>query len=312
MCPTHDADDLDLPPLDGKVGVDGDEENEAPPVLTDEDIDSEDAKDHGDALDDATGEGDPIDEVSVEGAEAGWLVDADDATGTDIGTFDLSLSEEGDILEADEPEVREADEELGVDEETVHTDGGEEGPLADDEELREEDLPALDSDEDGDVDDESLYDRAAMDLDEELRWDDRAWARAEAPPVEAREPILGESPSAIGVADDSDDSGLLAVPGDDPKLAARDAMWRRLDVKGRVTAAALLPGDSVVLALDGAERPFLVRILADGVARIIAEIDTSTSDDEVAACRVTSLRWSAARGCLVATGTFGAQAFRPA
>ena len=105
---------------------------------------------------------------------------------------------------------------------------------------------------------------------------------------------------------------MLAVPGEDPKLGLRDATWRRLEETGRITAVAFVPGDSVVLALDGPERPLLVRILADGVARIIAEIDNSTTDDEVAACRVTALRWDAPRGCLVATGTFGAQAFRPA
>ena len=112
--------------------------------------------------------------------------------------------------------------------------------------------------------------------------------------------------------DDSDESGMLAVPGDDPKLVARDASWRRLDETGRITAAAFVPGESVVLALDGPDRPMLVRILADGVARIIAEIESSAVDDETEASRVTALRWDGPRGCLVATGTFGAQAFRPA
>jgi hypothetical protein len=72
----------------------------------------------------------------------------------------------------------------------------------------------------------------------------------------------------------------------------------------------LVPGESVVIALDAPERPLLVRILTDGSARIIAEIDSGTIEDE--ACRVTGLRWDAGRGCLVATGPFGAQAFRPA
>jgi hypothetical protein len=318
MCP-HDADDLDLPPLDGKLGVDGDEENEAPPVVGDEDIDTEDAKDHGDAFDDTTGEAEPIDlgataALVAEVVDNASLLEADDVGATDIGTFDLSLADEGEGLEEDEPEVREPDEELGADEAADHTDGGEEGPLAEDEELREEDLPALDADDDGDVDDESLYDPASMGLDEELRWDDRAWARAEAlvaavegGAAEGAEPSRG--PASI---DDADDSGVLAVPGEDARLGPRDATWRRLEESGRVTAAVLVPGESVVLALDGPERPRLVRILADGVARIIAEIDTSTTDDEIAACRVTSLRWDAARGCLVALGTFGAQAFRPA
>ena len=215
--------------------------------------------------------------------------------------------EEGRVLDPDEPELRAAiDEELGANEEAVHTDGGEEGPLDEDEELREEDLPALDADEDGDVSDESLYDRGAMDTGEELRWDDRAWARA---------PVLADG------SDEGDDSGMLPITalaeaGDDPKNRPRDATWRRLEESGRLTAAVVVPGESVVVALDGPDRPVLVRILTDGAARIIAEIDTGSTDDEGAACRVTGLRWDAGRGCLLATGTFGAHpfvlAFRPA
>jgi hypothetical protein len=300
---TPEADDLDLPPLDGTIGgADVDEENEGI-SHPDDDLDDDGAKDHGDAFDDATGEDDALEEIAVEGAEGGWLVDSDDAKALDVGVFDISLSDEGRLLDDDEPEVKHGiDEELGTHEEAVHTDGGEEGPLAEDEELREEDLPALDADEDGDVDDASLYEGTSigLDLDEELRWDDRAWAR------------VGQTRITEPPPEDADDSGLLAVPGDDPKLAVRDATWRRLEESGRITAVALVPGDSVVLALDGPERPMLVRILADGVARIIAEIETSAVDDEIAACRVTGLRWDPPRGCLVVTGTFGAQAFRPA
>jgi hypothetical protein len=175
-------------------------------------------------------------------------------------------------------------------------------PLDDDEELREEDLPELDADEDGDVDDADLFEGASigLGLDEELRWDDRAWERV----AQAR---LEEAP----VVEDTDDSGLLVVPGDDVRYAARDAAWRRLDETGRVTAVTFVPGDSVVVALDGPDRPQLVRILGDGAARIIAEVESSAAEDERTTCRVTALRWDASRGCLVATGTFGAQAFRP-
>jgi hypothetical protein len=301
-----EADDLDLPPLDGELGG----LEEADPE-GDEAADAEDAADLGahhelgDALDDATGEADPLDEIAVEGAEGGWLLDAEGTEGLDVGTFDLSLSPEGKILDEDEREAAvPVDEELGANEEVAHTDGGEEGPVADDEELREEDLPALDADDDGDVADDSLFERGAMDTGEELRWDDRAWARA---------PVLADGGDIV----DADDSGMLAVSpldglGEDAKHAARDATWKRLEETGKITAATLVPGESVVIALDGPERPVLVRILSDGVARIIAEIDTSTADDEVEACRVTGLRWDVGRGCLVATGTFGAQAFRPA
>ncbi len=296
---TAPDDDLDLPPLDGMIG-EGLEEGEGDAGHgAHEDV--EDARELGDAFDDSTSEGDPLEEIAVEGTEAGWLVDSEDSPTLDVGAFDVSITAEGKILDEDEPEVRHgADEELGANEEAVHTDGGEEGPLAEDEELREEDLPALDADEDGDVSDDSLFERGSMEAGEELRWDDRAWARA---------PVAPTDPHG---ADESDDSGMLAVPGDDARLAARDATWKRLEETGRITAAAIVPGESVVVALDGPERPVLVRILTDGAARIIAEIDNSVTEDDGSACHVTSLRWDGARGCLVATGTFGAQAFRPA
>jgi hypothetical protein len=294
---TPEPDDLDLPPFDGgAVGEGLDEEPD--PALADHELPEH--HELGDALDDSTSEGDPLDEIVVEGAEAGWLVDADDAGGLDVGPFDISLSAEVKLLEVDEPEPVGADEELGG-EEVVHSDGGEEGPLADDEELREEDLPALDADDDGDVADESLFERGVIDTGEELRWEDRAWARA---PITA--------PAMPGDPTDADDSGMLAAPGDDPKLSARDATWKRLEEAGRVTAAVFVPGESVVLALDGPDRPVLVRISSDGVARIIAEIDTSATDEDIEAWRVTGLRWEAGPGCLIATGPFGAQAFRPA
>lgn len=293
---TPEADELDLPPYDGAAeGEDADEATEAGLAF-----DLHEQHELGDALDDATSEGDPLDELVVEGAEGGWLVDADDAGALDVGPFDVSLSAEVKLLEVDEVEPLGADDELGAGEEVVHTDGGEEGPLADDEELREEDLPALDADDDGDVADESLYERGILDAAEELRWDDRAWARV---------PVSQTADGADGA--DADESGMLATPGDDPKFSARDATWKRFDEGGHVTAAVLVPGESVVVAVDGPDRPVLVRILIDGVARIIAEIDTSATDDDVEAWRVTSLRWDAPLGCLIATGPFGAQAFRP-
>lgn len=295
--PEPDDPSLDLPPLDGEGAG---EEEHGPAAPVEEEL--EHTRDIGDAFDDSTGDSDPVEEIAVEGAEAGWLVDSEDSQGVDIGTFDVGLGAEGKILEDDEPDTRTtSDDEMGAnDDGAAVADAGEEGPLADDEELREEDLPALDADDDGDMDEEAVYDRAALALgtDEDLRWDDRAWSRL-------------ELPRAADGAEEVEDSGMLAVPGEDPKHGPRDATWRRFDESGRLTAAALVPGESVIVALDTPERPLLVRILEDGVARIIAEIDVSSADDDAPVCRVTALRWDAARGCLVATGTFGVQAFRP-
>lgn len=290
--PAAADDDLDLPALDGEI-----EDGEKTEVLdAHEDFDVRD--DGGDAFDDATGEGDPVETIVVEGAEGGWLDDAEDASSIDVGGFDLSLGGDDGGIGDDDAAGAGADDDLDLGDESVTADSGEEGPLADDEELREEDLPALDADDDGEIADEALYDRSLIGEDE-LRWDDRAWARA---------------PAADAVDEAADDSGILAVPGDDPENAARDAAWRRFDESGQLTAAALLPGGSVVVALDTSDRAVIVRIRPDGVALIIAEIEApggGDGDTDASPARVVSLRWDATHGVLVASGAFGVQAFKP-
>ena len=279
----RDTDDtLDLPPLDGE-----EEELEAGA----EALDGVE-EDAGDLLDDATGEDEPLDDHGLEGEEGGWLDDAEDAAALDVGPLDLGLVEEGKLLLDDAVEAPTDDEDLIEEPEGLLGDSGEEGPLAADEELREEDLPALDADGEGELEDAALYDRAAFSEQDELRWADRAWARV---PIEA------------DGADDADDSGALAVPGEDPAHAARDAAWRRLDDSGHLTAAALLPGGSVVVAIDAPDgaRALLVRIQADGEATIIAEVEGGDADDGAV---VDALRWDAQSGSLIAAGPRGRHA----
>ena len=297
---SHKTDDLDLelelPALDG---VDGDEEGGA---SFDDPLGTDGREEHDEgAYDDVTGEDRPIEDALFGGAhgtekESGWLVDAEGSAQLDIGGYDLGTTEEGKILGDDEPDLSaRAHDDFITTEESVVADGGEEGPLDEDEELREQDLPALDADDEGDVPDELLFDRAllgAADAEEDLRWADRAWERGAEPPVSA-------------VAEEGDDGGFLALPSDD--ASARDAAWKKLDATGRAMAAALVPGGSVVLALPSGEKALLVRILPDGEARIIAEIEVA---DEKAV--VATLRWDAASGQLVATGNFGVEAYRPA
>lgn len=282
--------ELELPAMDG-------EEEAAAEVDTDE---LPETPDDPNALDDATGEADVI-ELTVEGSESGWLVDADDASGLDLGGFDVTVGPEGFALDDMEDATPVGHDDLLLGDEAFVADGGEEGPLGSDEELREEDLPALDADDDGDVPDDALFDRAVLAGDDELRWDDRAWARAE---------------TAQAVLEDADDSGVLAVPSDDP-THARDTAWKKLEQAGGVMAAAFIPGGSVVLAVASADRTraLLVRVQPDGEARIIAEIDPSMRagyDEKDDACMVDMLRWHAASNSLLASGSFGVEAYRPA
>lgn len=289
--------DLDLPALDG--------EGDAPvDVMVPDDLGFLPEDGLGDAFDDATGEGDPHESLVVDGAEVGWLDDSDTAGGLDVGPFDVAIEAEGRVLEDDEADGRTdgLGDLIGTDEVFV-ADGGEEGPLAADEELREEDLPALDADEDGDVPDELLLDRAPLGSDDELRWDDRAWER-----------VTPSVAPGVTSADDGDD-GLLALPGEDPSQATRDATWRRLEDTGRAMAAAFVPAGSVVVALSSPDRSraVLVRVRPDGEARIIAEVEprASKDNDEGETCIVNVLRWDAARNCLFVGGSFGVEAYRP-
>lgn len=286
--------DLELPALDG-------EEDSSEADAAHEPLDA--MNDDGDLFDDATGEDAPYEELSVEGTESGWLVDAENASSLDVGPLDVALEPEGKVLGDDEADTRAGFDDLVSEEEDFVSDAGEEGPLDADEELREEDLPALDADEDGDVPEDELYDGTALAMDEELRWDDRAWARVT---------------DLSAPSDDADDSGLLAVPSENGSRTPRDATWKRLDETGRLMAAAFLPGDSVVVALavPDRSRALIVRIQPDGEARIIAEVDPqgqgrSSGEDDGESCVVNFLRWDAARGCLFVGGNFGVEAYRP-
>lgn len=285
MIPSDDL-ELELPSLDGT----DDEESEHAAAHDDEDLGDEEPD--ANALDDTTGEDRPVDDLAfAEGSESGWLVDADGAAALDIGGYDVAITDEAKILVDDEADLRGGGLEDLIDtDESVVADGGEEGPVADDEHLREEDLPALDADDDGDVPDDLLFDRALVGggAEDELRWADRAWERVEVP---------------VG-ADELDDSGVLALPTD--AKSARDRTWKKLE-GGGITAAAFVPGGSVVVALGRGDKALLVRILPDGEARILAEVEAAD-----ARAVVTALRWDGGHGHLVAAGNFGVEAYRPA
>lgn len=294
----HDPDDLDLdlPALDG--------DDSHSDLSFGYDILDEAASDGVDAFDDATGEDAPFEEIAVEGAETGWLDGAESVGDLDVGPFQLATEEEGSVLlEEEEPDPRHDVEDLFSEGEAFVADAGEEGPLDEDEELREEDLPALDADDDGEIADEALFENTTLvGYDDELHWDDRAWERV--------------SIAAEASVEEVDDSGVLGAPGEDPSQSSRDAAWKQLDETGRVMAAALLPGGSVVVAMASFDRSRarLVRIRPDGEARIIAEVDPrgAVSDDDEDACVVTFVRWDAGRGCLFVGGSFGVEAYRPA
>ena len=200
-------DSLDeLPPLDGGDGEDPDDAAE----------DLEDEPEGGlNLLDDATGEGEPLDEIAVEGVEGGWLDDAADAEELDIGAHDLDLEERTDLLtDVEEPGV--GDEDFNLDPEASQSsiDGGEEGPDAEDDELRVEDLPQLDADDDSELEDAAIVDpwSYAAETVEEARpaWDDRAWERT-AWLTRAALETAGFSPGAVTALALQDGALLVAT-----------------------------------------------------------------------------------------------------
>jgi hypothetical protein len=173
-----DDDELgDLPPLDG-------DEREAPPA--DPDAEGEDLESGEASLDDSTGEDDAVetDDLEVDEAETGWLDEPPDAPGLDLGDAGtLELGADGDSGDdADDRPPPPEDYGFGDAPEKVGLDSGDEGPVDPDEELRDEDLPALDADEAGDVDEASLVDPSfAADEPQGLPWAARPWERVGAP-----------------------------------------------------------------------------------------------------------------------------------
>jgi hypothetical protein len=179
--PVRDEDDLDeLPPLDGDAGDSG----EAPPGDETDEIPGP-APSDGD-LDDATGEDDPADASEMDLAEGddAWIGEAQDAGDLDLGEDDtLEIRDEGtSFVEAEEPGIAGSD--FGLDDvvEVAGLDSGEDGPLDADEELRDEDLPSLDADDEGGEIDPGLGDEHfAVDRPLGLSWAAQPLARVGAP-----------------------------------------------------------------------------------------------------------------------------------
>ncbi len=235
----------ELPPLDGEGG-----DAEGTPSDPDE-VDDGDDENAKNLLDDTTGEGDPVDAFEAEAAkdealtaEGGWLDDATDAEELDVGSHELDDQELNNFLEdADEPGV--GDEDFGLDGAgaALAGDAGEEGPEAADEALREEDLPRLDADADGELEDGVFADAwPTVGGDERPPWDDRAWERATWVPQ-------------IGLA-----RGVVPLGAPDTALVAASSVLR-VDAQG----AAPLGGDSIHGSTVAG-----VALLSDGVVAATA------------------------------------------
>ncbi len=243
--PSTNGDDEtdDLPPIDG------DETEEA--AAEDEELDEE-PLDGGDPMDDSTGEGDPLEEIEVAGSESGWLDDAGESDGLDVGTPDtFGDEEEGATLLEGAEELDASEDELsfggpGTEADSIVGDAGEEGFEDEDEDLREEDLPRMDSGQDDTDDSADLELMDALsdeEVSEEARppWDDRAWERMDGVAPTAPVDVVAWSDEGLVVA------GRLGQDGQATRALAR------LDRAGRqltLLEAAGLRGVLRSIAID--------------------------------------------------------------
>jgi hypothetical protein len=258
--PHPDEDDLDvLPPLDGEER----DERDAPEPEPDFGDLLEDEPGGDASLDDATAEHDPPDasELEVDDGESGWLEEPPDAPELDLGDVSIVDFGEGpsEMGEADEPPAPEEDEELaaGTSPEHGDLDTGDEGPLGGDEELREADLPELDADDEGELDDAALVDAGfASDEPVGVPWAAEPWPRVGAP--------VGLSVATA-----------VACAGPGALVAGRAeggvAELVRVDLEGTtqtLATAGVDPADVRALAVDG---PRVAALVEDGRALLSSD-----------------------------------------
>lgn len=301
-------DDLDdLPPLDDEP---------SPPAEADVGELLED--DRGEAsLDDSTGEDAPAEELDVSETERGWLEEAADAPDLELG--DVGMLELGDLGGEDLDEPGAEGQDFGLVEGPEHgdLDAGDEGPVAEDEELREQDLPDLDADNEPDPQDAAVVETAfAADEPAGLTWAAQPWASVGAPVPLVSATALACIPRGALIAGRAEGSAFELVrvdlEGAAEALAAEGleiALVRALEVDGD-TVVAVLDGGAARLSRDGGARfqPTATReIDADAsLARILRDTDAPEARaPAVMARRGSHVAYSSRRGGVVRGGPDG-------
>jgi hypothetical protein len=254
MTPRPDDDLDDLPPLDG----DGDDDDAPEADLLDLDAES------SDPLDDSTSEDDPVDPDDIDGEEGGktWIGEAADAPDLELGDTGLVMFDDslGGLEDAADPTVSADDVGFGETGEKATLDSGDEGPLDPDEQLRDEDLPAFDADEEGEPDEAGFWDPKVV-ADEQLgvAWASQPWPRVGAPLALVRATALACVTRGVLVAARSDG-------------AAAEAVLVQADLEGSVEILDTvgLRGDVEAIAVDGPR----IAVAADGGRLSLASRDT--------------------------------------
>ncbi|HKQ68676.1 MAG TPA: hypothetical protein VJT73_05020 [Polyangiaceae bacterium] len=174
----------ELPPLDG------DDDEPDPDELDSDDIASGDEGER--SLDDASADDLEIDEgaeIADEQSEGedeqseGEEDRADEQRGADVGEADLDLVEEvtDESLDCDPPSAGEGDVDLDEDMPSSSDDAGEEGTTDPIENSLDQDLPALDADDEGDFEDTLLFDTDVLPP-PALGWAEAPWTERKPSP----------------------------------------------------------------------------------------------------------------------------------
>lgn len=215
-------------------------------------------------------------------SEKGWLDEPNEAPDLDLGDGPLTDLPEERAAADDAEELGIGNEDFGFGNapERGDLDAGDEGPLDPDEELRDADLPALDADEAGDVDDASLVEPGfASDDALGLPWAAAPWEPVGAPvPLVSAVAVTAADRGAIvaGVSE-SGAAELVRVnlEGTSQVLVAEGlevGAVRSLGLQGQTVQATLESG-AVLVSHDGGRHFELVADASD-VAAAQPAVDT--------------------------------------
>lgn len=251
----NDEEELgELPPLDGDSEDSGATGN---PLESNLEIPPEDGDSDTDGPRELSGE---ESDVPIRDDGATWLNDEPDASDLDIGPGTLvELGTDADASADDESDRFEEDTELWEEPAQAPLDGGAEGPLAADEELRDEDLPALDADDDGEGADSAFVD-ASFAADEPLgvAWAARPWPRVGAP-------LRLAGATSVACAGRC---ALVALRADRREgVVKRPSELVHVDLEGACTtlrAAGFAGPDVEALANDGTDSGLVAMVLRGG------------------------------------------------
>lgn len=245
----HVDDEIDeLPPLDGADGdddkIDVGEHTLDASIEDDNPFDDEEAGDTGAGVD------------SFDDGED--LLSTDEADDLDIGELD-EIREEKIALSDYEPSGRLDLAEGDFKEEVSEKDDGEEGPLRDDDSLVDGALPAMDEDDNSEVDDAALFDPSLLrEAAREIAWDDKTWERRseggiEPPEDEPDAPFVTHPPSDGRIVSSASRGGrtVVAVEDEGAYFSVDDAQWQFVPGTERCSAVGFV-GDLMILALQNA------------------------------------------------------------